>query len=183
MLHFLKNLGKDCEQFDLETDGKTHNAKGTSSVARVEWAVSVVTENHDLLASTLEDLSDSMLAVSEKKPTQVPTNIRQPQRKTWKSTFVDFLTNFFQKNKQTALPTPLHRTKRTSNHGRFPKQSHPSLHRRDHHLPPAFFLRVLFRHEPPRYYRHFEKRNVLLGAVWHVGACVYYLDDFVCVSA
>lgn len=66
VLQFLKNLRKDCEQFDLEADGKTHNAKGTSSVVRVDWAVSVVTENHDLLASTLEDLSDSMLAVSHK---------------------------------------------------------------------------------------------------------------------
>lgn len=65
VLHFLANLRKDCEQFDLEADGKTHNAKGTCSVARVDWAVSVLTENHDLLASTLEDLSDSMLAVSQ----------------------------------------------------------------------------------------------------------------------
>ena len=64
MLQFLRNLRKDCEQFDLEANGQAHNVKGTTSVERIDWAANIVNGNHDLLANTLEDLSDSMLAVS-----------------------------------------------------------------------------------------------------------------------
>lgn len=64
-LQFLERLRKDCQQIDLETKGRVHNTKGKSAVERIDWAMSVVSENHELLANTLGDLSDSMLAVSD----------------------------------------------------------------------------------------------------------------------
>lgn len=64
-LQFLERLRKDCQQIDLETKGGVHNTEGKSALGRIDWAVSVVSENHELLANTLGDLSDSMLAVSD----------------------------------------------------------------------------------------------------------------------
>ena len=165
-LDFLKLLRKDCEQLDLGANGRAHNASGTSAVSRVDWAESVVSENHELLASTLGDLSDSMLAVSH--TSLALHSCARFTMLTWR-------------DMPTALPASLDWTKRTCHHGGFTEQSRPCIHLSHNHFPPAIVLLLVFWHESPGHHRYLQDSVLLLGGVRDGGYGFYYHNHFVCL--
>ena len=150
MQHDVKKFETD----DTRSGKAPDNLEGETSPQRLHWAMNLVKAQQECFERLLIDLKQSMDAVSLPLP---PTLLLNPPHP---------IISTNTPSPTTALPTPLHRTKRTSHRLRIPKQSHHGLHRRHRNLPPIVILHIVLRYESRRYRQHGEDAGVFLESLW-----------------
>ena len=142
------DLKEDVRRFemdDISSQKQPDNGSGESAEDRVAFALTLLKEQYDCFERLLIDCKQSMDAVR--------LSCLAPS-------YAILLTC------PLALPTPVHRAKRTRHRLRLPKQSGPHLHRRHHRVPSPLFFHVLLWHEPCRHRHHHQGRGMVLEGLW-----------------